>query len=155
VKTRDKWHQARHRPEIDDRPALPALDQILAEDLTAEEHPLQIDLHDAIELVLANIEVGRRGVHPGAIDHDIHAAGALQHRGRAAPAARSSRWPRPGRNIPCRRRLDPIQPGLGLVGVAPHQRHLGAGGGQAFAHGTAQLAGAADYDRNLAGQGIQ
>ena len=73
-------HDAGHRAEIDDRAALAALDEILAEHLAAEEHALDVDAQDAVELLLADVEERRGGVDAGAVDDDVDAAAAREHR---------------------------------------------------------------------------
>ena len=45
---------------------------------------------------------------------------------------------------------DTFETRLGLFLTAPHQDHLGARAGQTFSHGAAELARAADHDRNFA-----
>ena len=71
-------HDARHRPDVDDRSALAGLDEVFAEHLTPEEHALQVDADDAIELVFGDVEKRGRRVDAGAVDDDVDAAGALQ-----------------------------------------------------------------------------
>ena len=46
---------------------------------------------------------------------------------------------------------DSVEPGFGLVGIPTNDDDLGASAGKSFGHGTAEFAGAADNDGDLAG----
>jgi hypothetical protein len=48
--------------------------------------------------------------------------------------------------------MDTIQAGLGLFFIAAYEHHFSASGREAFTHRTAQLARAADDDRDFAAQ---
>ena len=78
--TRGQRHDAGHRADVDDRPTLPALDEVLAEHLAAEEHALHVDVQDAQEFLLADVEERRGGVDARAVDDDVDPTPALQHR---------------------------------------------------------------------------
>ena len=130
---------ARHRADVDDRSAMAGVDQVLAEHLTSEEHALQVDANDAIELVFGDVEKRRRGVDAGAVDDDVDAAGALQSTASSsdsdfrfagrfggvkprAPAGRVDRGdPRPGLLLRCGRRSRPRRPrAASPSAIAPH-----------------------------------
>ena len=150
-----KRHKSRHRAEIDDGAALPALDQIAAEHLAAQEHALVIDAHDAVELVLGDVEEGRGRIHAGAVHDDVDAAGLPQDLGQQS-LERGLLAGLAGMEIAAAaRRVDALQLRLGLLLVAAHEHNLAACAGQTLGHGAAELAGAANDDGDLAVQFIK
>ena len=145
-------HDAGHRAEIDDRAPLPAVHEIFAEDLAAEENTLHVHAQDAVELLLGDVEEGRGGIDAGAIDDNVDPAAALEHGGEQAldlGLAGGLGGVKPGLAAGGG---DLVEPRLRLLGVAADNDDLGARAGQAFSHGTAQFAGAADDDCDLAGE---
>ena len=136
-------------------PPWPALDQVLAEHLAAQEDALQVHPHDAVELLLRDVEERRGRIDAGAVDDDVDAARALEHgvqqRLQAAPVGGI------GGMEPALAAEggDPGEPRLRILLVAPDEHDLRARAGQALGHRAAQFAGAADDDGHPAFQGKQ
>ena len=125
------------------------LDHVLAEYLTSEEHALQVHANDAIEFIFGDVEKRRSGVDAGAVDDDVDAAGTAEH---SVEQRLDFRFARRFGGLKPRasaRRVDPCDPRIGLVLVASDDHGLGACPCKPFGHGAAQLAGAADDDRDL------
>ena len=126
------------------------LDQMFAEHLAAEEHALQVHANDAIEFILGDVEKRRGGVDAGAVDDDVDASGTTQHGVEQRLDLRFARRFGSVKPRASARRVDSRDPRIGFVLVAPDDHGLGACPRKPFGHGAAQLAGAADDDRDLA-----
>ena len=114
------------------------VDKVLAEHLASEEHPLQVDADDAVELVFGDVEERCCRVDPGAIDDDVNTAGALQD---GAEQRFSFRFA--GRFCgmePCAPSgsLDRGEPRPGLLCISTDDHDLGARGRKSPGHRTAQ-----------------
>ena len=145
-------HHARHRAEVDDRATLAALDEVFAEHLAAEKHALQIHGHDAVELFLRDVEERGRGIHARAVDDDVDAAAALEH---GVEDALHFRFARRFRGVEPRLatgRRDLREPGVRFFLTAADDDDFGARACETFGHRTAEFAGAAGDDGNLAGK---
>ena len=124
-----------------------------AEHLTAEEHALQIDAHDAIELVFGDVEKRRRRVDARAVDDDVDAAGALKDGAEQRFDLGLAGGFRRVKPCAAAGRLDLAEPRVGLLFVSADEDDLGARARKTFGHRAAQLAGAADDDGDLLVQG--
>jgi len=72
-------YDARHGSDIDDGATLTRADKVFAKYLAAEKHPFEVHAHDAIELLLADLEKRRGRIDARAVDDDVDTAGAREN----------------------------------------------------------------------------
>jgi hypothetical protein len=150
VKTRESGPDRRHRRDVDDHAALLLVDERLPEDLAAEDDGLVVRVEDALHLLVADVEEGRGRVRAGAVERDRQLAELLHGLGRDALDLGLLRDVGRDEDRLAAGVLDGGQPPLGLRGVAPDDRDLGARLGERLGHRAAQLARAAGDDGDFA-----
>ena len=138
--------QAGCRADVDNRAALTALDQVFSENLAGEEDAFQVDAHDAVILVLGDVEEGGCGIGAGAVDEDVDFTGAREHGGEEV-LERGFAGGVGGEEIAfAAGARDFVEARPGFFLVAAHEHDFGARAREAFGHRAAQFARAAEDD---------
>ena len=144
-----------HRAEVNDVAALAARDEIFAEHLAGEVKRLEVRVHDAVELLLGDIEKWRRRIHARAVDDNVHLAGlrenvCKQRFERGLGGDVRLREPRLAAD-----RRDALEPRIGLLRIAPDEHNFRARLREALGHRATKFAGAANDDRDFSVQAKQ
>ncbi len=98
-------HQARHGPDVDDRTALARSRPGACRRPGSRGRPtFRLTRTIRSNSSSGDLEEGRGGIDPGAVDDDVDPAGLAGRRPREAPPAPPCSWPPPRETSPCPRR---------------------------------------------------